>query len=59
MNSAIDDIVQKLGEGKIVTLESGNTIFKMDSFRDNPVVKPQDLGLIWKENDTLKIGYMD
>jgi len=56
MNSAIDDTVQKLGEGKIVTLESGDIIFKMDSFRDNPVVKPQDLGLVWKENDTLKIG---
>jgi len=56
MNSAIDDTVQKLGEGKIVTLESGDTIFKMDSFEDNPVVKPQDLGLIWKEDDTLKIG---
>ena len=56
MNSAIDDTVKKLGEGKIVTLESGDTIFKMDSFRDNPIVKPQDLGLVWKEDNTPKIG---
>jgi predicted GH43/DUF377 family glycosyl hydrolase len=56
MISSFNQTVQKLGEGKIVTLDSGDTIFKMDSFIDNPVVKPQDLGLIWKEDDTLKIG---
>jgi len=56
MNSAMDDTVQKLGDGEIILLDSGDTIFKMDSFIDNPVVKPQDLGLIWKEDDTLKIG---
>ena len=56
MISLFNQTIQKLGEGKIVTLDSGDTIFKMDSFIDNPVVKPQDLGLIWKEDDTLKIG---
>jgi predicted GH43/DUF377 family glycosyl hydrolase len=56
MISSFNQNVQKLGEGKIVVLDSGDTIFKMDSFINNPIVKPQDLGLIWKENDTLKIG---
>ncbi len=56
MISSFNQIIQKLGEGKIVTLDSGDTIFKMVSFIDNPVVKPQNLGLVWKEDDTLKIG---
>jgi len=56
MISSFNQTTQKLGGGKIVTLDSGDTIFKMGSFIDNPIVKPHDLGLIWKENDTLKIG---
>ncbi|NQS98203.1 MAG: hypothetical protein HQ591_07105 [candidate division Zixibacteria bacterium] len=30
--------------------------FKLDSFENNPIVKPQDLGLTWHEDDELKIG---
>ncbi len=56
MISSFNQNIQKLGEGEIILLNSGDTIFKMDSFRGNPVVKPQDLGLVWKENDTPKIG---
>jgi len=56
MISSLNQNIQKLGDGEIILLNSGDTIFKMDSFRGNPVVKPQDLGLVWKENDTLKIG---
>ena len=56
MISSFNQNIQKLGDGEIILLDSGDTIFKMDSFRGNPVVKPQDLGLVWKENDTLKIG---
>jgi len=56
MISSFNQTIQKLGDGEIILLDSGETIFKMDSFMDNPIVKPQDLGLIWKENDTLKIG---
>jgi len=56
MISALDQNIQKLGDGKIILLDSGDTIFKMDSFRDNPIVKPQDLGLVWKEDNTPKIG---
>ena len=56
MISSFDQTVQKLGDGEIILLDSGDTIFKMDSFRDNPIVKPQDLGLVWKEDNTTKIG---
>ena len=56
MISSFNQNIQKLGDGEIILLNSGDTIFKMDSFRGNPVVKPQDLGLVWKENDTPKIG---
>lgn len=33
---------EKLGEGKIVRIESGETIFKLDSYEKNPIVSPQD-----------------
>ncbi|GAI14842.1 unnamed protein product, partial [marine sediment metagenome] len=56
MISSFNQTIQKLGDGEIILLDSGDTIFKMDSFIDNPIVKPQDLGLVWKEDDTLKIG---
>ncbi len=44
------------GDGKVMEIESGETIFKLDSHEKNPVVKPQDIGLTWKENGELKIG---
>jgi len=53
---SFNQTIQKLGDGEIILLDSGDTIFKMDSFRDNPVVKPQYLGLIWDEDGKLKIG---
>ncbi|GAI76389.1 unnamed protein product, partial [marine sediment metagenome] len=49
MIPSFNQTIQKLGDGEIILLDSGDTIFKMDSFIDNPVVKPQDLGLVWKE----------
>ncbi len=37
-------------------IEPGETIFRLDSHEENPIVKPQDIGLTWKENGELKIG---
>ena len=54
--SALDRTVQELGNGAVVLLDSGDTVFKLDSFESNPIVKPQDLGLTWVENGELKIG---
>ena len=45
-----------LGDGEVMETESGKTIFKFDSYKKNPIVKPQDIGLTWKENGELKIG---
>jgi predicted GH43/DUF377 family glycosyl hydrolase len=56
MMSALDRSVQKLGDGETVLLDSGETVFKLDSFENNPIVKPQDIGLTWQENGELKIG---
>ena len=50
------NIFENLGDGKIMEIESGETIFGLDSHEKNPIVKPQDIGLTWKENGELKIG---
>ena len=47
---------ENLGDGKVIEIESGDTIFKLDSYEKNPIVTPQDIGLTWKENGELKIG---
>ena len=56
MTSALDRTVQKLGDGKVVFLDSGERAFKLDSCEANPIVKPQDLGLTWEEKGEFKIG---
>lgn len=56
MISALDRTIQELGNGTVVLLDSGETVFKLDSFESNPIVKPQDLGITWVENGELKIG---
>ncbi len=52
----LDNSITKLGEGTIVSLDSGEVAFKLASFENNPIVKPQDLGLTWHKDDELKIG---
>jgi len=52
----LDGSVQELGDGTVVLLDSKETIFKLDSFENNPIVKPQDLGLTWHEKGELKVG---
>ncbi len=52
----MDGSVQELGDGTVVLLDSKETIFKLDSFENNPIVKPQDLGLTWHEKGELKVG---
>ena len=56
MGYFLDSTLSKLGSGKITQIKSGETIFRLDSFEENPIVKPQDLGLIWYENGELKVG---
>ncbi|MCK4476499.1 MAG: hypothetical protein KAU16_07205 [Methanophagales archaeon] len=56
MWTPLDRTVQELGDGTVVLLDSGETVFKLDSHENNPIVKPQDIGLTWHENGVLKIG---
>ena len=56
MISRLDDCIQDLGSGEVVRLDSGESIFKLDGFTGNPVVKPRNLGLTWRENGELKEG---
>lgn len=54
--TVLDKSIQQLSNGSIVTLDNGEPIFKLGSFEGNPVIKPQDIGLTWHDNDELKIG---
>jgi len=56
MEALIDQTIKKLGEGEIIKVDSGKTIFKLDSYPNNPVVSPEDIGLTWFENHKLKTG---
>ena len=56
MRTALDRNVQEIGDGTVVLLNSGETVFKLDSYEKNPVVKPQDIGLTWKQDGKSKIG---
>ena len=56
MMTSLDCTMEKLGDGRVIQIESGETIFKLDSYEKNPVVKPQDIGLTWDENGELKFG---
>ncbi len=47
---------QELGDGEVIRMDSGETIFKLDSYAHNPIIKPQDLGLTWHEDNVLKTG---
>lgn len=56
MGTTLVRSVQKLGDGTTVLLDSGETVFKLDSYEKNPVVKPQDIGLTGTEDGKSKIG---
>ena len=52
----LDKSIQQLSNGSVVTLHNGEHIFKLGSFEGNPIIKPQDIGLTWHEDNELKIG---
>ncbi len=56
MMTSLDCTMEKLGDGRVIQIESGETIFKLDSYEKNPIVTPQDIGLTWEENGELKVG---
>ena len=52
----MDITVQRLGDGQISRLKSGKLIFKLSSYKGNPIVKPQDLGLTWRKDAKEELG---
>jgi predicted GH43/DUF377 family glycosyl hydrolase len=56
MNSMLDSNLHRFGNGTFIRLNPDEYIFKLDSYPDNPIVKPQDLGLTWYEGKEFKIG---
>lgn len=48
--------INKLGDGDLIRTRSNKIIFKLSCYKNNPVVKPKDIGLTWYENKKLKIG---
>ena len=54
--NGLNSTVQRLGDGQVVRLDSGRRIFKLSSYRGNPVVKPQELGLTWWEDGRERVG---
>lgn len=48
--------IKNLGDGEIKSLPSGEVIFKLDSYQDNPILKPEDIGLVWYEDGVKKVG---
>ncbi len=47
----LEATVEGLGEGSVCEIEGGETLFKLDSFPGNPILKPQELGLTWLGDD--------
>ena len=56
MSSSLNSTIKELGDGKVIQMASGDYIFKLDSYPENPIIRPQDIGLTWYEKDQLKIG---
>ena len=56
MSSALHQTVQQTGEGRRISLPSGETLFALASHQGNPVVTPQEIGLTWREDGRLSIG---
>jgi len=54
--TVLDKSIQQLSNGSVVTLDNGEHIFKLGSFKGNPIIKPQDISLTWHEDGELKIG---
>lgn len=47
---------KNLGEGRVIKTKIGETIFKLDSYKKNPIIRPKNIGLTWNENSKVKIG---
>lgn len=49
-------MIKELGNGELIKMDSGEYIFKISSYKDNPIIKPQGVELVWEEEGNLKVG---
>ena len=49
------DKLKNLNDGELI-LDRELTLFKLSSYRGNPIVKPEDIGLTWKANGNVYKG---
>jgi len=56
MNKLLDQTAKNLEDGRIIETKSREIIFKLSCYKNNPVVRPTDIGLTWYKNKRLKIG---
>ena len=50
------DLLGNIRDGRAMELDSGESVFQLSSHEKNPIVRPQDLGLTWRENGELRVG---
>ena len=56
INVCFDEFIAGLDNGEVVRTATGEKIFKMSPFEGNPIIKPQDIGLSWYEDEKLLTG---
>jgi len=56
MKTPLDGTAERLGEGEVVRLSSRTNLFKLASCPNNPVVKPQELGLTRRDKTKVLPG---
>jgi predicted GH43/DUF377 family glycosyl hydrolase len=54
--ASLIDTLNTVQNGSIDELSTGDKIYKLHSHPNNPIIKPEDFGLIWNEDGILKIG---
>jgi predicted GH43/DUF377 family glycosyl hydrolase len=54
--NGVEETAKEIGRGRTVVTKSGITIFQLASHPANPIVTPQDLGLVWEENGKKRTG---
>lgn len=52
----LNELVRKLGDGELIEIDSKKALFKLDSYHENPIIKPEDLNLTWIEDGEVRTG---
>jgi len=52
----IEQLYRKLGSGVLEKLKEDSHVFKLSSYRGNPIIKPEDFNLVWRVGGIKHIG---